>query len=119
VQGSEAAAVGPSRANVSGARAPTFPGHCDRIQAQTSEQKRRRGAPLGNRRAWRHGRRSAGAIEKRKAGAAARKAAGLILARLALLGDYRHRPRPIRPDQHRHLGDEALAILAGLGLVDA
>jgi uncharacterized protein YkwD len=30
----------------------------------------------------------------------------LILARLDLLGDYRHRPRPIREDQHRHLGAE-------------
>jgi hypothetical protein len=88
-----------------------------RILAQIDGQKRRRGAEIGNRRAWRHGRRSAGAVLRRKSGAASRKAAGLLLARLDLLGDYRHRPRPIREDQHRHLGTETLDLLARLGLL--
>jgi hypothetical protein len=72
---------------------------------------------FGNRYGQRHGKRSAGAVLRRKSGAASRKAAGLLLARLDLLGDYRHRPRPIREDQHRHLGTETLDLLARLGLL--
>lgn len=87
------------------------------VMSRINEQKQRRGAELGNRRAWRHGRRSAGAIQRRKASAASRKAAGLILAKLRLLGDYRHRPRAIRPDQLPHLGAEAVELLARLDLL--
>jgi hypothetical protein len=99
------------------AGASRSPGQCDRIHAQTGGQKRHRGAEFGNRRAWRHGRRSAGAVLRRKTGAASRKAAGLILARLDLLNGYRHRPRPIREDQRRHLGAEAVELLARLDLL--
>jgi hypothetical protein len=98
------------------ADASRSPGECDRIPARTNEQKRRRGAELGNQRAWRHGRRSRAAEMRRKAGAASRKAAGLILARLDLLNGYRHRPRPIRKDQLPHLGAEALDLLRRLEL---
>jgi hypothetical protein len=38
---------------------------------------------------------------------------------LALLGDYRHRPQPIREDQRRHFGDEALAMRRRLGVLGA
>jgi hypothetical protein len=114
VQRAEAAALGSSCETSAGASAAASTARGDRIQAQTSEQKRRRGAPLGNRRAWRHGRRSAAAIEKRKAGAASRKAAGLVLVKLGLLGPYRHRPRPLRHDQLPRLDAEGLALLRRL-----
>lgn len=98
------------------ASAAGFPGRSAAAPAHTSEQTRRRGAELGNQRAWRHGKRSAAAIERRAAGAAGRKAAGLILARLDALAGYRHRPRPIRLDQRRHLDLEAQDLLARLGV---
>jgi hypothetical protein len=101
------------------AAASRSPGQHAGAQARTDGQKRRRGAEVGNQRAWRHGRRSAGAVQRRKAGAAGRKAAGLILARLNLLGDYRHRPRALRPDQLPHLGAEAVAMLQRLGVIGA
>jgi hypothetical protein len=41
------------------------------------------------------------------------------LARLDLLNGYRHRPRPIRDDQRRHLGAEAVEMLQRLGVVSA
>lgn len=77
---------------------------------------RRPGGQPGNSNRLIHGRRSAAAIERRAAGAAGRKAAGLILARLDLLHGYRHRPRPIRLDQRRHLNAAELAMLARLGV---
>lgn len=80
--------------------------------------KPRRGAQPANRNAWRHGRRTAAAIQRRKANAASREAAGLILAKLRLLGDYRYRPRAIRHDQLPHLGAEAVALLARLGVIE-
>jgi hypothetical protein len=116
MQRAETAAAASPRATSAGATTAAFPGQCDRIQAQTSEQKRRRGAPLGNRRAWRHGQRSAAAVERRKAGAVARKMAASILAGLRLLPGYRCRPRPIRADQHRHLDGEVLQLLQRLGV---
>jgi hypothetical protein len=105
--------------SVEASAASRSPGQHVGIQSQTDGQKRRRGAEFGNQRAWVHGRRSAGAVLRRKASAANRKAAGLILARLDLLGDYRHRPRPIREDQRQHLGTEALAMLQRLGVISA
>jgi hypothetical protein len=56
---------------------------------------------------------------RRKAGAANRKAAAAILARLDLLNGYRCRPRPLRPDQIPHLGAEAVALLARMGMISA
>jgi hypothetical protein len=97
------------------AGAAASPGLPDRIPAQTGV--RRPGGQPGNRNRWIHGRRSAGATARRKSGAASRKAAGLILARLNLLGDYQHRPRPIREDQRRHLGVEAVELLVRLGVL--
>lgn len=83
--------------------------------AQTDEQKRRRGAEVGNQRAWRHGRRSADAILRRKAGAAGRKAAAWVLVQLDALPGYRSRPRPLRSDQFQYLDEEGLGLLQRLG----
>jgi hypothetical protein len=105
------------RATPSGAPAPAPAGQCNGPLARTDDRRLNGKFAVGNRCSWRHGKRSAGAVERRKVGAASRKAAGLILARLGLLSGYRHRPRPIREDQMRHLGAEALELLARLGVL--
>lgn len=93
------------------------PGQCAGISAQTGV--RRPGGQPHNQNRQVHGGRSARAVLKRKTGAASRKAAGLILARLDLLPAYRCRPRPLRPDQLRHLDPEGLALLRRLGVLGA
>jgi hypothetical protein len=115
-RGETAAAVSPG-ANPSGAIAAAVAGQGHGVLAQLDgPTRRRRGAQPQNRNAWRHGHRSRVAEQRRAETAATMKAAGLILSRLGLLGDYRHRPRPIRQDQLPHLGAEAVALLQRLGL---
>jgi len=78
---------------------------------QANKQKTRRGAPVGNQNALKHGRRTAAAIEDRKRRNAEMKAAGLLLSRQGWL-THRCRCKPLRPDQIRFLPPEWLPIVA-------
>lgn len=74
----------------------------------------RRGAPIGNRNRWVHGRRSRAEVLRRKQGAADRKAAAWALA---LLGTpTRIRPKPIRSDQIIHFSLVEMAMLRWLAV---
>ena len=81
--------------------------------SQLIKQKPRRGAPVGNTNALKHGRRTAAAIEDRKRRNAQMKAAALLLARQGML-THRCRCKPVRPDQIRFLPPEWLPIVAPL-----
>jgi hypothetical protein len=59
---------------------------------------RKRGAPFGNRNAWKHGERSAQAELERKLSFARGKALALIGAKLGMF-ERQHRIRPLRSDQ--------------------
>jgi len=65
--------------------------------AQLGKQKGRRGAEMGNRRAWKHGRRSAAAQLRRRETQATLKLVRHLLAAAGM--SSRCRPRPVRPDQ--------------------
>lgn len=80
---------------------------------QPIKQKTSRGAPVGNRNALKHGRRTAAAIEDRKRRNAQMKAAGLLLANQGML-THRCKCRPVRPDQVAYLPVEWLPIVAPL-----
>lgn len=79
---------------------------------QPLNQKHRRGAPLGNQNAHKHGLRSAAAIEKRRRRNAMLKACALVLSRMGMV-DGRCRCRPIRPDQWEYLPPEWQVLLRG------
>jgi hypothetical protein len=104
------------RATSSGAAASPSPGQCAGISARIDGRMSNGRFAPGNRCSRRHGKRSIAATEKRKAGATARKLAATILAKLNLLPAYRCRPRPLRPDQLRHLDPAGLAVMQRLGL---
>jgi hypothetical protein len=116
VQRAETAVTASPRATSAEAVAPAFPRQGGGVLARTDGPIRRRGAQPQNTNALRHGKRSAAAVERRKQGATARKVAAAILVQLRLLPAYRCRPRPIRPDQLRHLDVEGLELLRRLGL---
>jgi len=78
---------------------------------QPNKQKTRRGAPVGNQNALRHGRRTAAAIEDRKRRNAEMKAAGLLLSRQGML-THRCRCKPLRDDQIRFVPPEWLDVVA-------
>ena len=78
---------------------------------QPIKQKPRRGAPVGNTNALKHGRRTAAAIEDRKRRNAQMKAAALLLARQGML-THRCRCKPLRDDQIRFVPPEWLDVVA-------
>src|SRR3954470_5332403 len=71
--------------------------------AQLDEQKRRRGAEVGNQRAWKHGRRSRAAEMRRRETAAVLKLARHLLVAADAMPS-RCRPRRLRLDQLALLG---------------
>jgi len=79
--------------------------------SQLIKQKPRRGAPVGNTNALKHGRRTAAAIEDRKRRNAQMKAAALLLARQGML-THRCRCKPLRDDQIRFVPPEWLDVVA-------
>jgi hypothetical protein len=86
--------------------------------AQNDNQKRR-GAPFGNRRAWKHGRRSAEAVLRRRETRAVLKLAAHLLRACTSL--ERLRPRPVRADQwailaERHPDSIDIAVSVGVDI---
>jgi hypothetical protein len=79
-----------------------------------NEQRRKRGAPLGNRNAWKHGKYAAARLAAHKASTLRIRALGLIAAALGLVPA---RNRPLAPEQWARL-DSAMRYLAWrLGLI--
>jgi hypothetical protein len=116
VQPGEAERVSPC-ATSSGGPAAAFPGQRDSASARTDDRRPDGKFAIGNRCSRRHGKRSAAAVERRKAGAVARKMGATVLAQLGLLPAYRCRPRPLRPDQLRHLDPVGLELLRRLKVI--
>jgi hypothetical protein len=103
MQGTKAAPAASPGARPAGAFAAAAPGQHTGTLAQFDEQKRRRGAEIGNRRAWRHGRRSRTAEMRRRETAAVLKLARHLLVAADAMPS-RCRPRRLRPDQLALLG---------------
>jgi hypothetical protein len=79
----------------------------------TDKPRRPRGAPLGNRNALKHGRRSAAAVRTRKLRCASLKAIAHVGIAVGLYGGFKVRPRPLRADQLELLAeaDPVLCLL--------
>lgn len=88
------------------------PGAGGHSTAENGRQKRKRGAPHGNQRALRHGKRSGAAVLARKRRAATMKLVRHLFVSLGAVAD-RCRPSPFRADQL------ALLSLVDPGALDA